>query len=42
MSFGSNGVGHVRSSFKIPSRLRLANLCDNDTNSTSFASTFVQ
>jgi hypothetical protein len=42
MSFGSNGVDRVRSLRKIPTRLSLANMCDNGTSSVSFASTFVQ
>jgi hypothetical protein len=42
MSFGSNGVGQVRSLRKISTQVRLANLCVNGASSASFASTFVQ
>jgi hypothetical protein len=42
MSFGSNGVDQVRSLRKIPTQLRLANLCVNGTSSAIFVSTFVQ
>jgi hypothetical protein len=42
MSFWSNGVDRVRSLRKIPTRLYLANLCDNGIRSVSFASTIVQ
>jgi hypothetical protein len=42
MSFGSNGVDRVRSLQKVPTQLRLANLCINGASSASFASTFVQ
>jgi hypothetical protein len=40
MSFGSNGVDHVRSLRKISTQLRLANLCVNGASSASFVSTF--
>jgi hypothetical protein len=40
MSFGSNGVDQVRSLRKIPTQLRLANLCVNGASSARFASTF--
>jgi hypothetical protein len=36
MSFGSNGVDRVRALRKNPTRLCLANLCDNGTSSASF------
>jgi hypothetical protein len=42
MSFGSNGVVRVHSLRKIPTRLSLANLCDNGTSSGNFASSFVE
>jgi hypothetical protein len=42
MSFGSNGVGKVRSFQKISTQLRLVNLCVNGASSASFALTFVQ
>jgi hypothetical protein len=42
MSFGSNGVGKVRSFQKLSTQLRLVNLCVNGASSASFASTFVQ
>jgi hypothetical protein len=42
MSFGSNGVDRVRSLQKLPTQLRLANLCLNGATSASFASAFVQ
>jgi hypothetical protein len=42
MSFGSNGVGQVRSLRKISTQLRLAKLCVNGASSASFASTFVE
>jgi hypothetical protein len=41
MSLGSNGVDRVRSLRKVPTRLCLANVCDNGTSSASFASTFM-
>jgi hypothetical protein len=40
--FWVNGVDQVRSLRKIPTRLCLVNLCENVTNSASFASTVVQ
>jgi hypothetical protein len=40
LSFGSNGVYRVRSLWKIPTQLRLANLGVNGARSTSSASTF--
>jgi hypothetical protein len=42
MSFGSNGVDRVRSLQKIPTQLRLANLCVKGTSSTHFVTTFMQ
>jgi hypothetical protein len=42
ISFGSNGVDQVRSLRKIPTQLRLANLCVNEASSGSFALTFVE
>jgi hypothetical protein len=42
MSFGSNRVDQVRSLQKIPSQLRLGNLCVNGASSASFALTFMQ
>jgi hypothetical protein len=42
MSFGSNGVDRLRSLRKIPTRICIANLCDNGTSLATFASTFVQ
>jgi hypothetical protein len=42
MSFGSNGVDRVRLLLKIPTQLRLANLCVNGTSSANFAPAMVQ
>jgi hypothetical protein len=36
MSFGSNGVDRVRSLQKVPTQLRLTNLCINGASSASF------
>src|SRR6185295_5371508 len=41
MSLGSNGVGRVHPSRKIPKRLHGTNLCINCTSSTRFAPSFV-
>jgi hypothetical protein len=42
ISFGSNGVGQVRSLRQISTQLRLANLGVKVASSASFASTFLQ
>jgi hypothetical protein len=42
MSFGANGVDWVHSLPKLPTQVRLANLCVNGASSANFASTFVQ
>ena len=42
MCFGSNGVDQLRSSRKIPMRLRGKNFCINCTNSARFSPSFMQ
>jgi len=42
MCLGSNGVDQLRSSRKIPMRLRGKNFCINCTSSARFAPSFVQ